>query len=144
MKQTMTEWLIQTLTEFKCQTGTIHTTDVAQTTLTLLCSVGLPDQIKQIVAEIPFGKGIAGAAAAQQEPIQLCNLQKDLGGVAKSNAQKTGVCGSLAIPIFSPNKKNIVAVIGVGMNEPHEFSNEEISLLTKKTTLIAKEFYSQS
>jgi putative methionine-R-sulfoxide reductase with GAF domain len=81
------------------------------------------------IGVIPFGKGIAGAAAERAEPVELCNLQQDLGGVAKVDARKTGVSGSLAVPIFAPENSRVIGTLGVGMTAPHDFTPEETQRL---------------
>ena len=52
------------LTEFGCQTGTIHRTVATDArTLELVCQAGVPEALLPKINSIPFGKGIAGAAA---------------------------------------------------------------------------------
>ena len=92
-------WLSELLENFDCQTGTLHRADGEW--LDLVVAQGVPETLMPMISRIPFGKGIAGAAAASREPVELCNLQKDLGGVAKEGARQTKVAGSLAVPIFS-------------------------------------------
>ncbi|MEX1115290.1 MAG: GAF domain-containing protein, partial [Akkermansiaceae bacterium] len=65
------------LMEFSCQTGTIHRSDDGKI-LDLVCQIGVPDELLDKISNIPFGKGIAGAAAERREPVELCNLQLDL------------------------------------------------------------------
>jgi signal transduction protein with GAF and PtsI domain len=113
------------LTEFKCQTGTLHRTLPDGQTLELVCQLGVPDFLLEKISVIPFGKGIAGAAAERQEPVELCNLQQDLGGVAKPDARKTGVSGSLAVPVFAPESDFVIGTLGIGMVVPHEFTDLE-------------------
>ena len=93
--------------------------------LELVTQIGVPDNLLPIISQIPFGKGIAGAAAASREPVELCNLQQDLGGVAKEGARDTKVSGSLAVPIFHPDGGQVIGTLGVGMQQPHDFSEEE-------------------
>lgn len=119
------EYLGEILAEFRCQTGTIHQTMPGGQTLTLLCQIGVPDFLLAKISLIPFGKGIAGAAAATREPVELCNLQQDLGGVAKPDARKTGVSGSLAVPVFSNTSGQVIGTLGVGMSDPYEFTLAE-------------------
>ncbi len=108
-----------------CQTGTIHQAPDGATTLTLVCQIGVPDFLTDKIASIPFGKGIAGVAAERQEPVELCNLQEDLGGVAKVDARQTGVAGSLAVPVFSHTSGAVIGTLGVGKFAPHEFTAAE-------------------
>lgn len=116
--------LSEILKEFNCQTGTIHqSTD--GTLLMLVTQIGVPDSLLDKVSTIPFGKGIAGAAAERKEAVELCNLQQDLGGVAKADARQTGVSGSLAVPIFSPGGERVIGTLGIGKFAPYEFSETE-------------------
>lgn len=113
------------LAEFGCQTGTIHRTMPDGRTLTLVHQIGVPDFLLEKISVIPFGKGIAGAAAERREPVELCNLQQDLGGVAKPDARKTGVSGSLAVPVISATSDQVIGTLGIGMTRPHDFPPEE-------------------
>ena len=83
--------LVQVLNNFECVTGTLHRTDANTGLLMLLTQRGIPPHVLPMllpkIDNIPFGKGIAGCAAQRTEAVQLCNLQEDLGGVAKPDAQ---------------------------------------------------------
>lgn len=93
--------------------------------LYLVSQIGVPDFLLEKISMIPFGKGIAGVAASTCEPVELCNLQEDLGGVAKEGARATGVSGSLAVPIFGEDGKTVIGTVGVGKVVPYEFSGAE-------------------
>ncbi len=97
------ERLGEVLAEFGCQTGTLHRAEGEW--LELVCAIGVPEELMDKITKIPFGKGIAGVAAEKRGPVELCNLQQDLGGVAKEDARKTGVSGSLAVPVFSEDRR---------------------------------------
>lgn len=125
------------LTEFDCQTGTLHRCPPDGPELELVTQIGVPDQLIGIISQIPFGKGIAGAAAETREPVELCNLQQDLGGVAKPGARDTQVSGSLAVPIFHPDGGQVIGTLGVGMQTPHDFSDEEKERLAGHARSIA-------
>ncbi len=115
--------LKEVMDEFGCQTGTLHRADGEL--LEIVSHAGVPDFLIEKIAQIPFGKGIAGVAAESGAPVELCNLQEDLGGVAKEDARGTGASGSLAVPIFSPDGSQVVGTLGVGKVEPYEFSDTE-------------------
>jgi putative methionine-R-sulfoxide reductase with GAF domain len=85
---------------------------------------------------IPFGKGIAGCAAERKDAVQLCNLQEDLGGVAKPEARKTNVQGALAVPILG-GQGQVWGVLGVGKMAPYDFTEAEIADLKACAALIA-------
>ena len=133
--------LVKVLANFQCATGTIHRTDSATGLLALVTQHGIPPHVLPMllpkIDNIPFGKGIAGCAAQRKEAVQLCNLQEDLGGVAKPDAQKTNVQGALAVPILGADGK-VIGVLGIGKMQPYDFSEAEIADLNKVAVLIAK------
>ena len=132
--------LVKVLENFACVTGTIHRTDPTTGLLALVTQHGIPPQVLPMllpkIDNIPFGKGIAGCAAQRKEAVQLCNLQEDLGGVAKPDAQKTNVQGALAVPIVGADGK-VVGVLGIGKMQPYEFNDSEVADLNKVAALIS-------
>lgn len=116
-------WLAGVLADFSCQTGTLHRADGEF--LDLIAHIGIPEMLLPKISRIPFGKGIAGAAAERREPVELCNLQQDLGGVARPDARQTQVSGSLAVPVFSPDGAKVLGTLGIGMMAPHDFTDDE-------------------
>ncbi len=133
-------WLQDVLSEFSCQTGTIHRSTPDGTHLTLVAQIGVPEILLDKISLIPFGKGIAGAAAERRAPVELCNLQQDLGGVARPDARQTNVSGSLAVPIFSTDGEKVLGVLGIGMMASHDFTCEEQQDLAAKTLPLREEF----
>ena len=133
--------LVRVLNNFACVTGTVHRTDPTTGLLMLLTQHGIPPHVLPMllpkIDNIPFGKGIAGCAAQRKEAVQLCNLQEDLGGVAKPDAQKTNVQGALAVPIISADGK-VIGVLGIGKMQPYEFNDSEVADLNAVAGLIAK------
>ena len=123
--------------EFSCQTGTIHRAEGEL--LHVVAHAGVPDFLLEKISVIPFGKGIAGAAAQTREPVELCNLQQDLGGVAKESARKTGVAGSIAVPVFS-DAGDVIGTLGIGKVTPYEFSEEEKHKLSEIAAGLAADF----
>ena len=130
--------LEQTLANFECTTGTVHLLDEKTGLLTLVAHAGLPPHLVPIVQSIPIGKGIAGCAAEQRKPVQMCNLQTDTSGVAKPEAKTTRVQGSLAVPIID-EAGMLRGVIGIGKREAYEFNKEEQKMLAKIAGKLAKE-----
>lgn len=132
--------LARTLENFHCVTGTIHRTDPATGLLVLIAHQGIPPQVLPMllpkIDNIPFGKGIAGCAAQRKEAVQLCNLQEDLGGVAKPDARKTNVQGALAVPIVGADGK-VRGVLGIGKMQTYDFNVHEIADLNKVAELLA-------
>lgn len=116
-------------------TGTLHRLDPADGLLKLVAQRGIPPQLMPVIEKIPVGKGIAGAAAERRAPVELCNLQTDLGGVAKPGARATNVQGSLAVPCLDGDE--LRGTLGVGMMTPHDFSEEEKARLMEAGRAVA-------
>jgi L-methionine (R)-S-oxide reductase len=132
--------LDEVLKEFECQTGTIHRTTADGAYLDLVSEVGVPEFLIDKISHIPFGKGIAGAAAARREPVELCNLQQDLGGVAKPDARQTGVSGSIAVPLISPTDGQVLGTLGIGKVTPYDFTDDEKQRLAAHARRLAENF----
>ena len=131
------EWLQGLLNERQCQTGTLHRTN-SNGLLELVTAIGVPEHLLPMISLIPFGKGIAGTAAESRGPVELCNLQQDLGGIAKEKAKDTQVSGSLAVPIFSSDGERVLGTLGIGMIKPHDFSEEEKAFLAAEAAKVAQ------
>lgn len=132
-----TALLSDTLQRFGCVTGTLHRLDPADGLLKLVAHAGIPEQLMPVIQVIPVGKGIAGAAAERRAPVELCNLQTDSSGVAKPDAKKTQVQGSLAVPVLLGEQ--LCGTLGIGKREPYEFSCEEKAALQQVAAAIAQE-----
>lgn len=111
------------ITAFSGSTGTLHRLDPTDGLLKLVAQQGIPPQLMPVIQTIPVGKGIAGAAAERRGPVELCNLQQDLGGVAKPGARQTNVQGSLAVPCM--HGEELRGTLGVGLMVPHDFTEDE-------------------
>lgn len=124
------------LDAFSCVTGTIHSLNVETQLLELQAQQGIPEFLLDKVNQIPIGKGIAGAAAKQREAVQMCNLQTDTSGVARPDAKKTEVAGSLAVPMLKLD--DLKGTIGIGLQEPYDFTSEEIDQLNQVAAWLAR------
>lgn len=111
------------IADFNGCTGTLHRFDPKDNLLRLIAHRGVPEELIPKISVIPIGKGIAGVAAERRAPVELCNLQDDLGGVAKETARKTNVQGSLAVPCL--HQGELRGTLGVGLRLPHDFSEDE-------------------
>ncbi len=137
------QWLLQTMQDFSCQTATLHRSNATGTHLELVACHGVPDVLLEKITLIPFGKGIAGAAAELREPIELCNLQQNLGEHARPDARLTQVAGSLAVPIIAHDDQRVLGVVGIGKHIPYEFSDAEKAALLKKSMELQEDFNAQ-
>ena len=119
--------LDESIRAFGCQAGTVHWLDAQDGMLKLAAHRNLPPPIVQIVATVPVGKGIAGLAAQNREPVSLCNLQTDTSGQARPAAKTTGMEGSIAVPMLVAGEMR--GVLGVAMAAAHDWTDAEKSLL---------------
>ena len=117
-------FLCLVLGEFDCVAGTLHRLDPADNLLKLVTCERIPDVLLPVIGIIPIGKGVAGAAAQRKEPVELCNLQTDTSGVAKPDAKKTQVQGSLAVPVLGEGDR-LCGTLGIGKMVPHDFTDDE-------------------
>ncbi len=113
--------------EFDCLTGTLHRLDAGDGELKLVASLRVPPSLIPVIQSIPVGKGIAGAAAERQAPVELCNLQTDTSGVAREGAKVTQVMGSLAVPAMDGAR--LCGTLGIGKVVPYDFTEDEKDLL---------------
>lgn len=125
------------ISRFRSQTATLHLFDSARQLLVLKAAIGLPPEIAAITKEIPLGKGIAGEAAQTRKPVTMCNLQTDDSGVARPGAKKTGVSGSLCVPIERDGE--LVGTLGVGTTREYTYTEEETLALEAAGRVIATE-----
>lgn len=123
-----TEALLQSvLRHFDCQAGTVHFLDEETGLLALAASSGIPDIVLEKIVRIPVGKGMGGLAAERREPVQVCNLQTDESGVARSGAKATHMEGSISAPMLV--NAELAGVLGIAKPIPHEWTRAECDLL---------------
>jgi putative methionine-R-sulfoxide reductase with GAF domain len=127
--------LDEVLDEFDCVAGTIHRAEGE--TLTLAADEGMPDEMRDRMETVPFGKGMAGLAAERREPVQICNLQTDDSGVAERGARASGLEGTIAAPMLGPHD-HVEGVLGVGKPTEYEFSVDEERELLRAGRRIAE------
>src|SRR5262245_38680247 len=72
-------WLEDWLRQHGGVAGTVHRVTHAGD-LALTAAVNIPSPVIAIVQRVPRGKGMAGLAYEQNEPISTCNIQTDDSG----------------------------------------------------------------
>lgn len=75
-----------------------------------------------------LGEGIAGRAAKDNRPIQVLDVRKDQRYFNKSIAERENLCSILSVPMSV--RGNVIGVLSCYTSTPHEFSAEEITLLS--------------
>jgi L-methionine (R)-S-oxide reductase len=116
-----------TIHHLGAETGTIHRLG-SDGLLHLEARAGnIPPELLPVIQTIPVGKGIAGLAVERKAPVDLCNLQTDNSGAARPGAKRTGVKGSICVPIMAGERA--VGALGVGTGEERQFREDETQLL---------------
>ena len=132
--EALTKLLHDTVAEFRADMGTLHLLDARDGQLHLAALVGeVPPPVRQMIAVIPIGKGIAGETAQRRAPVSICNIQRDESGVTRPAAKTIGTQGALCVPILDDDR--LIGTLGIGCNGERTFSEEE----TKRLLAIAKE-----
>jgi len=113
------------IAHFGCVAGTVHF--LRDGLLQLAASKNIPPPVLAIVATVPIGKGIAGLAAQQREPVTICNLQTDDSGKARPGAKATGMEGSIAVPMLTEG--DLRGVLGIAKADAYDWPEAESALL---------------
>ena len=77
---------------------------------------------------IRLGEGIAGKVAKENKPITVYDVRKDSDYINHEIAEKEGLCSLLSVPLSI--KGRVIGVLNCYTDVPHEFTKEEINLLT--------------
>ncbi len=75
-----------------------------------------------------LGEGIAGRAAQDNIPIQVLDVRKDQRYFNKSIAERENLCSLLSVPMSV--RGHVIGVLSCYTSIPHEFTAEEINLLS--------------
>ena len=127
MTQDMDAWLQAFLAAQGGISGTVHVN--YNGTLKLASAVNIPEKVKQIVAIVPNGKGMAGLALQRGEPIHTCNLKEDATGAVKPGAKAVDAQAAVAIPVRDAGG-SVFAVVGIAFQEERQWSEDELRSLT--------------
>jgi hypothetical protein len=133
--QDMDVWLKRFLAEQGGVSGTVHLNDNG--TLKLASAVNIPEKVRQIVAVVPNGKGMAGLALQRGEPIHTCNLKEDASGSVKPGAKAVDAQAAVAIPVRD-QQGAIHAVVGIAFREAREWSEEQLRAITTAAGSLAE------
>ena len=122
------------LEAFRSETGTLHLLDARSRVLHLAAHRGLPAAMLDAIRSIPVGKGIAGQTVARGEPVTLCNLQTDSGGVALPGARQSGVGAALCVPLRRGERP--VGTLGIGTVRTDPYTPEQTKALQEIGNLL--------
>ena len=119
-------WLADFLVRHGGTSGTVHL--YRDGGLRLAAAANIPEKVRQIVAWVPWGKGMAGLALERRIPIQTCNLKEDESGAVKPGAKAVDAKAAVAIPVRSGDH-TVRAVVGIAFPDERLFSESDLVAL---------------
>jgi signal transduction protein with GAF and PtsI domain len=125
------------LEHFKCQVGTIHVIESDGKLHLRAHTKGLPPDIVEASRVIPIGKGIAGLAAQNKKPMNMCNLYTDSDPKIPIKAKQSGMMGAICVPMMKGD--DVIGTLGVAVMHERTFTKDEEDLLQRAGQIIAKQ-----
>jgi L-methionine (R)-S-oxide reductase len=129
-------WLADFLVRNGGTSGTVHV--YRDGGLRLAAAANIPEKLRQIVAWVPRGKGMAGLALEQRIPIQTCNLKEDESGAVKPGAKAVDAKAAVAIPVKSQDDA-VRAVVGIAFPDERQFSDSDLAALSDSAATLPQE-----
>jgi dTDP-glucose 4,6-dehydratase len=127
-KAALDAWLPQFISGQGAVSGTVHLHEDG--VLKLAAAVNIPQKVREVVAIVPNGKGMAGLALQHGEPVHTCNLKEDATGSVKPGAKAVDAQAAVAIPVRDKTGF-IYAVVGVAFRQERQWTGEELRRLTE-------------
>jgi hypothetical protein len=115
--------------------GTVHLSSPDGLELSLAAAVRIPEPVKQIVAKVPRGKGMAGLALEKDEPISTCNIKTDATGQVRPGARAVDARAGVALPVHDAAGK-VRAVVGVAFTDEKALSEGELAELARSAATL--------
>ena len=112
--------------------GTVHRRE-ASDMLALAAAVNIPPPVQEIVRQVPRGKGMAGLAFDQDEPISTCNIKDDSTGRVRPGAKAVNAQAAVAFPVHDAQGA-VRAVVGIAYAETRELKQSELDDLAAKAS----------
>jgi putative methionine-R-sulfoxide reductase with GAF domain len=129
--------LAAALAELRADSGTVHVKAPDQKVLLLAAWAGpMPEPVLNLIREIPWGKGMAGAAAERVEPVGTCNLQTTTSADVRPGAKATQLRGALVVPMMLGDE--VVGTFGIGTNGERTFTVAETRILWERAAQLAR------
>lgn len=124
------DWLKKFIAAQGAVAGTVHWHLQAgeKTGLELIAAVNIPPKVQEIVAWVPPGKGMAGQALVQGNPVQTCNLKDDSSGTVRPGAKAVDAAAAVALPVRDASGE-ISAIVGIAYSDQRQFSDEDLMRL---------------
>lgn len=133
MPEHLEHWLADFLSNAGAIAGTVHLHEEGG--LRLAAAVNIPEKVRELVAWVPAGKGMAGLALERGEPIQTCNLKEDNSGAVKPGAKAVDARAAVAMPVRNTSGA-IVAVVGAAFADEREIESVELARLEENASKV--------
>ena len=127
------DWLAGFLSRNHACAGTIHVFENGG--LRLASAINIPPPVQQVVAWVPFGKGMAGLALERKEPVHTCNLKEDNSGNVKPGAKAVDAQAAVAIPVLD-SAGSVAAVVGIAFREERDITGAELQELVRMASTL--------
>ena len=120
--QVQQQWLESLIAQLDGIAGTVHVQRGED--LYLTAAHNIPPNVVAIVEHVPHGKGMAGVAQVQKQPVQTCNLQTDETGNIKPGAKAVNAQAAIALPVLD-GAGAVRAVVGLAWAHEAEIGAAE-------------------
>jgi L-methionine (R)-S-oxide reductase len=121
-------WLEAFLAAHDGVAGTVHVRP-AGGDLELAAAVNIPPPVQEIVRRIPRGKGMAGLAWEQDQPISTCNIKDDRSGQVRPGAKAVNAGAGVALPVHDGGG-DVRAVVGIAYRDERELTESQLAALS--------------
>ena len=119
-------WLESVLAQAQARAGSVH--EERDGDLHLVPSHAIPEPVLERIRHVARGKGMAGLAQVQRQPVQTCNLQTDDTGRIRPMARMVGGGAAVGIPVFRADG-SLQAVVGFSFEEEGELPADRVRAL---------------
>jgi L-methionine (R)-S-oxide reductase len=79
---------------------------------------------------------MAGLAVERRRPVNVCNIETDTSGDVRPGAKRTGLQGSIVVPILRGNEA--IGALGVANHRQRTFTDDEAALLMEVGRRLAR------
>jgi hypothetical protein len=130
------KWLEYYIRQTGAVAGTVHRHE--KDGLRLTAAQNIPPQVREVVAWVPAGKGMAGQALVTAKPVFTCNLRDDPSAAVRPGARAVDAKAAVALPVADVDGA-IKAVIGIAYADSREFSRQDLDELTRLASSMLSE-----
>lgn len=130
MTDSLQAWLETFLAEHEGVAGTVHVRPSGGD-LELAAAVNIPEKVQEIVRRIPRGKGMAGLAWEQDQPISTCNIKDDRSGQVRPGAKAVNAGAGVALPVHDASG-DVRAVVGIAYRDERELTASQLAALSAR------------